>query len=134
MEFGNGRCGRNGVLREEGQGLTDGELIKSLRASDIFKNYRIKEQLVRNTAAVEFVSHTESYLKDQGYRGQFPTYVRPINRILRNWFHEQQCSNCGWLIRMIIHEGCRTSGITMAEIEALIPIEHFSGVSTKSLC
>ena len=57
---------------EEGKGLTGGELIRSFRASDIFKNYRLKEELMRRTASIEFVNHTEGDPRDQGYRDQFP--------------------------------------------------------------
>ena len=80
---------------EAGQCLPEGELIKSFRATDIFKNCRIKEELMRHTATVESVNHAESDIQDQGFRNHFPTCLMPISRILGNGFYEQKSSNLG---------------------------------------
>ena len=77
------------------QGLTDGELVKSCGSSAIFKNYRIKEEIRRHAATVDFANRTESGLQDQGFLGQSSTYLRPINRILQNEFNDQRISNWG---------------------------------------
>ena len=69
-------CWRNDVPMEACQCLAGGELINSVRDIDIFKNYRLKEELMRHTATIEFVTHTESDLQDQGFCDQFPTYLR----------------------------------------------------------
>ena len=116
--------GRNVVLMGAGQGLTGGELINSFRASDIFKNYRFKEEIMRHAATIDFANYTESDLQDRGFREKFPTYLRPINRILRNGFNGKRSSNWGYQIRMIIRE-CRIQRIAMAETEEMAPIEHF---------
>ena len=63
--------GRNGVLVEACQGLTDGELIKSFSTSDIFKNYRFREEAMRRTTPVALDTHTESYLDEQSFSGGF---------------------------------------------------------------
>ena len=75
--------------------LADSELIKSLRASDILKNCRLKEELTRRAATIEFVNHTELDPQDQGIRDQLLTYLRSVSRILRNEFYDQQSSNLG---------------------------------------
>ena len=57
--------GKNDVSKEAGQGLTDGELIKAYRSSDILKNYRLREEAMRRTKPIEFVTHTEDVREDQ---------------------------------------------------------------------
>ena len=49
----------------EGQGSTDGELVKSFRASGIFKNYRIKEGIRRRATAKDSANQAESDLQGQ---------------------------------------------------------------------
>ena len=80
---------------EAGHGLTDGEFVKEFSTIDIFKNYRFREESMRRTTSVYFATHTESDLDDQRYRGNSPTYVRPIRGILKNEFNEHQSANCG---------------------------------------
>ena len=41
---------KNGVLMEECHGLAGGVSIKSFKASDIFTNYRFKEEIMRRAA------------------------------------------------------------------------------------
>ena len=72
---------------EEGRCLTDGELIKSFRTSDIVKNFRLREELMRHAETIEFANHTESDIQDQGFREKFPTYLGQINRISQNEFY-----------------------------------------------
>ena len=57
--------GKNDVLMEECQRLTYGELIKSFRASGIFKNYRIKEGIRRRATAKDSANQAESDLQGQ---------------------------------------------------------------------
>ena len=89
--------GKNDVLMEEGQGLTDGGLIKAFRRSEIFKNYRLREEAMRRTATIDFVTHTHIDFHDKGIRDQFPTYLRPCQLIgiSRNEFNEHKSSNWG---------------------------------------
>ena len=87
--------GKNNVLMEEGQGLTGGGLIKAFRTSDIFKNYRLNEEVLRRTTYIDSVTRTESDLDGQSSRGDFPTYLRSISRILQNEFNDQQSSIWG---------------------------------------
>ena len=104
--------------------LKDGELIKSFRASDSFKNYRVKGEIMRRTATIDFANRTEGDLQDQGWRDQFPSYLMPISRIAQNEFNGQHIPNWGWQIRMVIHEECRKHRIAMAETGEMDPIEH----------
>ena len=78
---------------EERRGLPDGELIKSVRASDIFKNYRPGEEIMRHAATADFANHTESGLHDQCSLGQFAMYLSSTNRISQNGYNEQHSSN-----------------------------------------
>ena len=87
--------GKNDVLKGAAQCLTYGELIKEFRTSDILKNYRFKEEAMRRTTSVEFVTHTEAGREDRRFRDKFQTYLRSFNRILKNEFNEQQSSNWG---------------------------------------
>ena len=66
--------GYSDVLMEAGRCLTDSELVKSFSDSDILKSYRLKEEIMRRAATIDFVNHTESDLQDRNFRDQFPTY------------------------------------------------------------
>ena len=48
--FANGYWVKNDVLMGAGRGLTDGDLVKSFRDSDIFTNYLVKEEIMRRAA------------------------------------------------------------------------------------
>ena len=111
-EFGSGYWG-NDVLMDAGRCLTDGESIESYRSSDIFKNYRSREEIMRHATTIDFANHTASDLHYQGFLDQLPTYLRPMGRISQNEFNEKRISNWGWAIRMSIREEFRNQGIKM---------------------
>ena len=46
--------GKNDVIMGDGQCLTDGELIKDFRASNISNSYQFRNVNIRQTAAVDF--------------------------------------------------------------------------------
>ena len=70
-------------------------MIKSFRACDIFKNYRLKGEIMRHAAPIDFANHTESDLQDQCFCDHFPPYLWPINRISQNEFNGKRSSNWG---------------------------------------
>ena len=64
--------GKNDVLMEACQGLVGGALINAFRSSDVFKNYRFREEIMRRATAIDFVTHTESVRRDQDFRAESP--------------------------------------------------------------
>ena len=46
---------KNIVLTDANQGLRDSEPIKAFRTSDIVANYRLKDEVIRHAAPVDFV-------------------------------------------------------------------------------
>ena len=70
--------GKNDFTTEAYRVLTYGELVNPFRACDIFTNYRIKEEIMRQSATVDFANHTGGDLRGQGFRGQFLKYLRGL--------------------------------------------------------
>ena len=82
--------GKNEVLTEDGQCLTDGKLIKAIRASNIAEAYQFKSAIVRRNATTDFAGRMGSGAQDMEFRGNFSSYLRGIGRQLRNDFN----ANC----------------------------------------
>ena len=110
---------------EAGHGLTDGEFVKEFSTIDIFKNYRFREEPMRRATSVDFVTHTPSDLDDQSYRMNSTTYLRPINRIPKMSLMRREAIIGDRKIRMVVREGCRSSGDTKAEIDEMFRVGHF---------
>ena len=60
---------RKDVTMDDAHGLTDGEIIKAFRASTILNTYRFKDEIVRQTATVEFPGRMGRGGQDLKFRG-----------------------------------------------------------------
>lgn len=77
----------SGVLVAANQGLKDGGLIKAFRDSNIMNRYTFKDEVIRQTPTRDFVTRLERGLGDREFRGQFPSYLRQIDRQLQSGFN-----------------------------------------------
>ena len=78
----------NDVSVETNQGIKDGELVKAFRATNIANRYMFKGDVILQTATVDFVTHLELGLVGVKFRGKCPSYMRQIDRQLRNESNE----------------------------------------------
>ena len=86
--------GKSDVLQEDGQCLSDIELVKAFRASNVVKTYRFKGKIRRRTATIESPAHLERGLEGQKRHGNSPAYMRTIDRQLQNELSGDN-SRCG---------------------------------------
>ena len=109
---------------EANQGLKEGELIKAFMNSNIMKNYRFKGAVIRQNETVDFVTHLEHGAEDVGFRGRFSSYLRQIDRKMRDGFNGGFKMGFGDTYGRArrIPQPCRK----MTEICAMIQVEHFS--------
>ena len=75
---------KDDVLVEAGRGLSDSELIKAFRASNVVRTYRFKREVTRQSMAVDFPAHLERGSEGQESCGDSPSYLRTIDRQLRS--------------------------------------------------
>ena len=68
--------GKNDVLMNDGQGLTDSELIKTSRVSNIFRAYQFIYEITRQTATMDFAAQMSRGGEDMGFREHFSLYMR----------------------------------------------------------
>ena len=80
--------GKNGVLVEEGHGLTDYELVKAFRNCSVMGDYQFREDFIRRTLTVVFASQLELGETGMEFRGDSPPYLRIENKQSRNDFYE----------------------------------------------
>ena len=79
--------GKNDVMVEDNHGLKDSALAKAFRTINVVNNYRFKDEAIRQTKTVDFVTHLARGAGDQKFRGGFSPYMRAIGRHLRNEFN-----------------------------------------------
>ena len=79
--------GKNDVLMEAREGLTDSGLMISFRASNILRTYRFKEEITRQATTVDFATHLERVVEDVEFRENSSAYPRTIDRQVPNEFN-----------------------------------------------
>ena len=85
--------GKGDVLVDDGKGLTDGDLIKAFRASNILGTYQFENEIIRRTMTMYIAERMGCEEQDVESRENFPAYLRPIGRKLQNEFNE---NNTRW--------------------------------------
>ena len=84
---------KNDVLMGDGQGLTDGELIKACRATNILNACQFRNGIIRKTATIDFAERMGRGEQDMEFLGDFSVYLRAIGSHLRDEFGE---NNTRW--------------------------------------
>ena len=74
---------KHDVLRDDGQGLTDSEITKAFRASNITNTYPFKNEIMRKTTTVDFAAQMGSGEEDVEFGGISPEYLRTVGRRLQ---------------------------------------------------
>ena len=74
----------NGGLVGENQGLSGCELLRSVRGSIILNRYKLKYQIIQNTATMQFPIRYNAAEVDKQLREDYLFYLRDANRLLRN--------------------------------------------------
>ena len=80
--------GKNDVLMGDAQCLTDSEIVKSYRASNILRTDQFKDAIIRQAMTMDFAAHLERCVEGMGFCGGFDPYLRTIERRLQNEFNE----------------------------------------------
>ena len=75
---------------KDGQWLTDSHLAESFRASNIADAYQFKNEILRQTATMDFPAQMGRGGQALKSRGNFPSYLRTIDRELRSGFSENR--------------------------------------------
>ena len=103
--------GKNDVLIEDGQCLTDSALIKAHRASNVANTYQFRGEIIRQAATMEFAGRLEREEQDLEFHEDFSAYLRTIARKLQRVYNGS-IRGGGLQIHMIIHGGSRRKDIT----------------------
>ena len=92
--------GKNDVIKDDEQGLTDGELVKAFRAGnivDIRHNIvdicQFKCEIIRLTTTMDYAERMERDEQDMEFSANFAVYLRTIDSKLQ---HEFNGNNIRW--------------------------------------
>ena len=72
----------NDVLFDGNQGLSEFELMKDFRKSQILRQYEFKNQIIQNTTTAEFANRYGAANGSEKYREDFLSYLRKVNMLL----------------------------------------------------
>ena len=79
--------GKNDVLVESGRGLTDYELVTSVRNWHIVGTSKFRDDVHRQTLTMEFANQLALGQAGRKFRADSPLYMRAVGKQLRNYFY-----------------------------------------------